>query len=1201
MQSWRQLFMSEAEQWSFVLQQNTQVFVMNAVSIDRYKKCDFPWTGSLHSPSQQAQRQGTISKSLTPSFNSAFTNPSSAKSTPQWLPGSRSHQQDSTGFSGPSSPGPDPSQAPDFPIITPSDDSMSPFMNTSSRRPSSDPVNMSNSSMLNGSYLGNVARSFGHYDEKNLLSFAQLRHSSSLPNLSDRDKFHELMPMPVSESEKREASNFNRSRSSLDAVTFDHDDSDTITDKSDSPIGDFSFPPVEEVLSESSSAVATESHPVVAVSDFAGNGSLLRPSPQKGGVVSERVDISAGQGKSAFSVLKQSPKVENQNENVGIPRQETLHRSRYHERHSENSDENQKQEYGGYDSFTNSLTSNISFPNPLQESQEATMATLPISSGAIDVVTILQRVVGFGRVMCQTLMPSQAQYESDQSGNTSLSDQPMLDIFGKQRQKLYENFLKCVRGTVCQFADNMLCMDLCGSTHSMARRLAGSSLVQYLQTQQSSRLIWGCRHDLATSRHCFEYLDRNTRLLCDRHEPITREYGYNPSLDRLEVMETASQLAPSLLSHGEDEHGILVTSPIDGDRDHLMAIIRALCRIMAYRLNLFVMDALPVLLTLKSSEVTIETGLSPLTEFLANYVHTLRSWLYEENFTRVLECLWIFIVQDFEAELRKLEQEDQDGLGHAQLLLQALSHLLKFMNNQHKSLHRDLLLSQADDVSFKLSLYAMPVERLVALYRGLCQDALGSDSSSTSTMYHSVLMVRQRLKHDLQRYKKDFSGADLVKWILKNLELFENLDPGLTEGEVVYKRERAHQIAQRLLDWDIIADVEADTGDQNDSSAYSFDAEFPVVTVHAQLPAKREEGITSDEDNTPEATPRATPKPAGPSGLRQSMRAFSRQSGLKSITPGLRVSQSQRAVGAAELDQSQGKQAVRQTYYAGQRSADKSGLEEAKASTQETLTSRMGKIENTLLTNGANYDDNIAGAGAQNNSNIKTSSDADESSNIVRENTNQDSLVDSIDSLETADARYANNRGMGSPYSYDSTMSVDSNNTIFFDSGSSFYYVKPFVDNFFDIKQHGAWKNNELFSLVEECFQKKVSAQYVMRIIYTRRRNDPRVKKFLQSASSEMIERMSFRARNEEASCIIVIILLTFLLVYNCYYFVNISFSVYIYIVIISLIFLLIMNMETIEELFWDFKKVHLWNALNDMIKASSMNIGSILWSTNKN
>jgi len=36
-------------------------------------------------------------------------------------------------------------------------------------------------------------------------------------------------------------------------------------------------------------------------------------------------------------------------------------------------------------------------------------------------------------------------------------------------------------------------------------------------------------------------------------------------------------------------------------------------------------------------------------------------------------------------------------------------------------------------------------------------------------------------------------------------------DPGLTEGEVAYKRERACQIAQRLLDWDVIADLELDT------------------------------------------------------------------------------------------------------------------------------------------------------------------------------------------------------------------------------------------------------------------------------------------------------------------------------------------------------------------------------------------------------
>jgi len=52
---------------------------------------------------------------------------------------------------------------------------------------------------------------------------------------------------------------------------------------------------------------------------------------------------------------------------------------------------------------------------------------------------------------------------------------------------------------------------------------------------------------------------------------------------------------------------------------------------------------------------------------------------------------------------------------------------------------------------------------------------LGSDSGSTHSLYHSVLMVRQRLKHDLQRFRKDFSGSELVHWILHNLQLFENL------------------------------------------------------------------------------------------------------------------------------------------------------------------------------------------------------------------------------------------------------------------------------------------------------------------------------------------------------------------------------------------------------------------------------------------
>lgn len=60
-------------------------------------------------------------------------------------------------------------------------------------------------------------------------------------------------------------------------------------------------------------------------------------------------------------------------------------------------------------------------------------------------------------------------------------------------------------------------------------------------------------------------------------------YDYDPAYDRSEVMETASQLCPNQKSSSEGQ--LLVTSPVDTDRDHLMAVLRALCRVMAYRVN----------------------------------------------------------------------------------------------------------------------------------------------------------------------------------------------------------------------------------------------------------------------------------------------------------------------------------------------------------------------------------------------------------------------------------------------------------------------------------------------------------------------------------------------------------------------------------------------------------------------------------------
>ena len=107
-----------------------------------------------------------------------------------------------------------------------------------------------------------------------------------------------------------------------------------------------------------------------------------------------------------------------------------------------------------------------------------------------------------------------------------------------------------------------------------------------------------------------------------------------------------------------------------------------------------------------------------------------------------------------------------------QLLLQAVAHLMKYMNSQDETLRKELLLEQADDVSFRLNLYAMPVSHLISIYKGLVRESNDTENSSIDTQYQSVIQIRDRLKHDLQKLRKGFSGNHLIAWILDNQQLF---------------------------------------------------------------------------------------------------------------------------------------------------------------------------------------------------------------------------------------------------------------------------------------------------------------------------------------------------------------------------------------------------------------------------------------------
>ncbi|XP_053406598.1 uncharacterized protein LOC128559319 [Mercenaria mercenaria] len=532
MQTWRDLFLVEAQHWGAMLKRDVQKLITHTVSLDRYPVCELQWTGCLPASSRRNERQRTISKSLTPSINSAFTSPLSAASTPNFMPGLtplHSHTTDQ-GHSRAS----EHRKPTEFPIETPTSHHFDSANSLLERRPSSDPVNISQSSLLSGSYLGDMARSLGHYDEDNLLSFAHLRHSSSLPNIPAREKYIEMMPTSSKENSHTKETKvkgsqrnhgFSRNNSNVSPEIAkvmssgiekchndESDDSGTLTDDSCSQEADFSFPPLQEVTSSPPVGGSTENAPVTMIPDIAGSSAVVRPVVQNTSTAAVPVKpvakVPSAQGTSA-TVFKQvakdisgkrdkqakpaklkinsSPskvdKIQSVHSDKPVPyihsvpshgpiktrasilRDSETHHVRTSAKHVE-------------DSLTNSLVSNLSLAQP-PKTNESVLTTLPISSSTVDVIIILQRLVGIGKVLCRTLAPSRPGYESDQSVQTSSreDDFPSPPVFTKSRQKLYDCFLSAIRGTVTVYADNMLCMDLCGTTQSMASRLAGPRMI----------------------------------------------------------------------------------------------------------------------------------------------------------------------------------------------------------------------------------------------------------------------------------------------------------------------------------------------------------------------------------------------------------------------------------------------------------------------------------------------------------------------------------------------------------------------------------------------------------------------------------------------------------------------------------------------------------------------------------------------------
>ncbi|OWF55100.1 uncharacterized protein LOC110465006 [Mizuhopecten yessoensis] len=845
--------------------------------------------------------------------------------------------------------------------------------------------------------------------------------------------------------------------------TFTESDDDNLTDHTESADEDFAFPPIEIVS---------------MVSEKLDTQAIMTPVPS-----TQKKDLIA----ASFKEM---------NGSTG-PSRPTIVLDRHI----------------SCDSVEDSVTPANSVSSPISPSSPTpkVMSMLPLSSSVVDLIVMLQRLVEFSSTISQTFCHSTVKGQTSVNEDSILSLESCSDEFylttkmSDARQKLYDNIFEGLCNTLCVYADNMLCLDLCGTTVSVARRLVGPQLVSYLQTQQTGGLIWGCRHDTNRVKDCFMYVNKKAELLCDRYEPITKDmctrinnmaavsdyldsyhgklgkafdvyndwrlkhksytptsdhnsydkteyevvtgFSYNPESDRQFVMETASQITSTTTS-SRSCHSVIVQSLTRPCHDHLMAVLRALSRIMAYRINLFVCDALHVLLGLKHPDDPIHVCLQPLTQFLQNYFDSLQAWLYPDCFRRVTECIWIFIVQDFEEELSRLMLGDGNGETNGRTLIQALSHLLTFITHQDKDIRKDLLLSQAEDVMFKLQLFTESTPQLMRLHNALKEHNVWTDTTSTCTIDGALQATLHKMRRELQMYSKCFSGKQLTDWIMANPGPFCNMWEEVSAEDISKKRTNCVAVAQWLMDQGLLVDIETELfgqfeGSMNHapdlcSSDEPLDLNYPALSIHSSMPTSGHVSDISSPDDTP------TGSPSGRAAM--------------NFTPAL-----------------------------GRLTRSRDSTPVPRSRPQSHLLSQSRSRKGTPLPRFANlsvYDDQM-------NFLSLTEDDPNDISRygLGVSNPGDDSLLsDNYDYGESS-------AGMFSPR-LDSMLA----SRLFQDGTNHFYHITSLMDSSIHPQTQSRSPNvpSELNTLVEQCFQRKIVPDYIITILYSRRKYDYVAKMFSQ-------------------------------------------------------------------------------------------------------
>ncbi|CAG5122778.1 unnamed protein product, partial [Candidula unifasciata] len=430
------------------------------------------------------------------------------------------------------------------------------------------------------------------------------------------------------------------------------------------------------------------------------------------------------------------------------------------------------------------IESGVSFPHPSDINQ----AVMPVSGSAVDILVMLQRLCSF----CSNLVHVILAEKSSTTESRQSSSQTVKHFFSGSAITGQCSLGKAeISSAMCNmlivYSSNIICMDLCATTKSVAKRLLGPKLVEFIESQQIGGLIWGCRHQAEASYDCLFYVNRKTKLLSDRHEPVTQHMctrinnvfaclhildAYQKKLLKIFHIEEDS-LSSDSRSSVEDVLGrwsYQCRQVVDMTHQHLMATLTGICRLLAYKVNGLQMDCSFSLQQKHPAETIVQT-LAPVTTFLQKYFDCLSTWLYHDCFRRVLDNLWVLIVQDIELRTDDLRKSPMSASTMAHNWMLTISHLIKFMNNSGKGIKKDLLLAQANHVIFQLQLYTLSTSHLIALFHSLRYYYFeGDDLTLEENAARQPPAIIHRIHHELQSLRKSFSGAELVHWIVKNKE-----------------------------------------------------------------------------------------------------------------------------------------------------------------------------------------------------------------------------------------------------------------------------------------------------------------------------------------------------------------------------------------------------------------------------------------------